>query len=154
VGALSSNILLISSEAIKTVSVNINFVNFVTIVNNRRTGESVLTFPTKRQFIDSTYLDRTYPLNRAADNALMTPCSSRWVARSMRRQDRKIWRDILCCTNNMQASDHGLRSTTLFHPKVLAGNVQKANSTGTSTVCFELQISSRSTRSSCPFSQP
>jgi hypothetical protein len=103
VGALSSNILLISSEAIKTVSVNINFVNFV---NNRRTGESVLTFQAKRQFIDFTYLDRTYSLNRAADNALMMPCSSRWVARRMRRQERKIWRSMLYYTNNMQASDH------------------------------------------------
>jgi hypothetical protein len=132
-GLLLSNILLISSEAIKTVSAN--------IVKNRRTGELVLTFLAKRQFIDFTYLHHTCPLNKATDNAHITPYSSRWVARSIRRQQRKISRSILltttslvlCCTNNIQASDYRLRSATLFYPKVLDKNIQKGNCTSTST---------------------
>jgi hypothetical protein len=135
-GLLLSNILLISSEAIKTVSANI-----VNIVNNHRTGELVLTFLTKRHFIGFTYVHHTYPLNKATDNALITSYSSRWVARSIRRQQRKISRSILltttslvfCCTNNIQASDYRLRSATLFCPKVLDKNIQRGNCTSTST---------------------
>jgi hypothetical protein len=41
-------------------------------VNNRRTGEPVILFPTKRQFIDYTWPDRTYSLREAVFNKLMT----------------------------------------------------------------------------------
>lgn len=46
-------------------------VNIVNLVNNRRTGEPVLIFPTKRQFLDYTYPDNTYPRIKAVHNALM-----------------------------------------------------------------------------------
>lgn len=45
--------------------------NIVNVVNNRRTGEHILHFPTKRHFIDYTWPDRTYPLNRAKADTLM-----------------------------------------------------------------------------------
>jgi hypothetical protein len=58
-------------------------VNIVNLVNNRRSGEPVLIFPTKRQFLDYTCPDRTYPLNKAVENALMITLlrpvnSARW----------------------------------------------------------------------------
>jgi hypothetical protein len=47
-------------------------VNIVNLVNSRRTGEGVIIFPTKRQFIDYTFPDRMYPLNKALGDTLMT----------------------------------------------------------------------------------
>ena len=46
-------------------------VNIVNLVDSRRNGEGIVIFPTKRQFIDYTWPERTYPLGRAKNNSLM-----------------------------------------------------------------------------------
>ena len=47
-------------------------VNIVNLVNSRRTGEEVIVFASKLEFIKYTLPDRTYPINLAAGDALMS----------------------------------------------------------------------------------
>jgi hypothetical protein len=45
-------------------------VNIFNVINNHRTGEQILHFPTKRHFIDYTWPNRIYPLHRAKADPL------------------------------------------------------------------------------------
>ncbi|KAL6711226.1 hypothetical protein ACN47E_005757 [Coniothyrium glycines] len=47
-------------------------INIVNLVNSRRTGEGVIIFPDRQQFIEYTWPDRIYPLNKALEDSLLT----------------------------------------------------------------------------------